>query len=516
MTKTYNTTLTELERYTLPTPSAQQLMLQQKEFYAFVHFGINTFTDKEWGSGKEDIALFNPKKLDSDQWVQAVKAAGARGIILTAKHHDGFCLWQTKTTKYSIKNTPYKAGKGDIVQELASSCKKLGLAMGVYLSPWDRNSVYYGTEKYNDFYIEQLTELLTNYGELFCVWLDGACGSHMDGKPRQVYDFDRIYATIRQLQPNCAISNCGPDARWIGNEAALVRKSEFSVVPAFRLDTQTIEQASQTQTNKAPSKIEVTAEDLGSRAILAKYKRLAWYPAEVDVSIRPVWFYHSKEDNKVKSARQLFKIYCNSVGGNAMLLLNIPPNKDGLFADKDVIELTELGNIIHKAFSTPITATYKAPSARQGYEIEKLTKEGTYSPREIAEQYSIEIELEKEDLVSCLILCEDITYSQRVEQFEIYAKKGKKYRRVYKGTVIGAKKIAFFTPVCTSRLKVEILACRLQPYIKSIKVYPYNGIRVKKDKLTEARKMLARIGYKIYLLNNAIGNAIRTKRKKSN
>jgi len=489
-------------------------MLQQKEFYAFVHFGINTFTDKEWGSGKEDISIFNPKKLDTDQWAYICKGAGMRGIILTAKHHDGFCLWQTKTTDYSIKNTPYKSGKGDIVAELACSCKKMGLAMGVYLSPWDRNSVYYGSERYNDFYIEQLKELLTGYGELFCVWLDGACGSHMDGKPKQVYDFDRIYKTIRELQPNAAISNCGPDARWVGNEAALTRKSEFSVVPAFRADTQTIEQASQVEAGKAPNKMEVTAEDLGSRKVLAKYARLAWYPAEVDVSIRPGWFYHAKEDKKVKSAKQLFKIYSDSVGGNAMLLLNIPPDKDGLFSVRDIIALSGFAKRIIDAFGTPIKIKLSAPASKKGYEIEKLENGGTYSPKDVGEQYSIEIDLEKETLINKLIICEDIRHSQRVEQFEIFAKRRNKYRKVYKGTVIGAKKIAIFSPVKTRKLRLNISSCRLEPYINFIEVHPYNGIRVRKDRLKELKKLLARIGYKIYLLNNAVRNAYKAKYKK--
>lgn len=507
--------MAELERYTSITPSSQQLMLQQKEFYAFVHFGINTFTDKEWGSGKEDISTFNPKKLDTNQWVRAVKDAGMRGIILTAKHHDGFCLWQTSTTDYSIRNTPYKNGQGDIMAELALSCKEIGLALGVYLSPWDRNSVYYGTDKYNDFYIAQLTELLTNYGDLFCVWLDGACGSHMDGKPKQIYDFERIYSTIRALQPNCAISNCGPDARWVGNEAALTRKSEYSVIPSFRLDTQTIEQGSQTQDNKAPKKIDVDAEDLGSRKILEQYKDLAWYPAEVDVSIRPGWFYHTKEDTRVKNADQLFKIYCDSVGGNAMLLLNIPPNKDGLFADNDIIALRDLGKRLKLAFGSPVEIAITAPVAKQGFDIKELKQGDTYSPKEIAEQYTFEIELQKEMPINKLVISEDITYSQRVEQFAIYAQKGNKYVKVYKGTVIGAKKIALFNPVATKKLRLVIASCRLEPYINFISVYPYDGYKVKKDRIKEVKKFFLRVGYKIYLLNNAIGNKFKAKRKKA-
>ena len=239
----------DVSKYIKIVPSDRQKNYQNMGFNVYFHYGINTFTGKEWGDGKASPSLFNPKHQNTDQWVEAVKTAGAKGVILTCKHHDGFCLWPTKTTEYSVKNSPYKDGKGDVVKEVSDSCKKYGLKFGVYISPWDRNSQYYGTEKYNDFYMEQLTELLTNYGDVFCVWLDGACGAYMDGKARQNYDFERIYGTIRKLQPGACICSYGPDIRWVGNEGGYSRESEWNVVPNFQADTQRIADQSQQDEN---------------------------------------------------------------------------------------------------------------------------------------------------------------------------------------------------------------------------------------------------------------------------
>lgn len=213
------------------TPSPRQLAWQQLEFYAFFHFGINTFTNREWGDGSENPALFDPDALDADQWVQAVKKAGMRAVILTCKHHDGFCLWPSAFTDHSVKNSPWKNGQGDMVREVSDACRRHGLKFGVYLSPWDRHDSRYGTGKaYDDYYVDQLTELATNYGELFCFWFDGACGEGKNGK-KQSYDWLRYYATVRRLQPDAVISVCGPDVRWCGNEAGVCRSSEWSVVP---------------------------------------------------------------------------------------------------------------------------------------------------------------------------------------------------------------------------------------------------------------------------------------------
>ena len=259
-----------LDLYTSIVPNRRQLIIQDMKYYAFIHYGVNTFTNREWGSGKENESVFNPKKQDAEQWCSAIKDAGMKGVILTCKHHDGFCLWQTKTTEHSIKNSPYKNGRGDVVKEVSDACKKYGLKFGVYLSPWDRNAKCYGSEQYNDFYIEQLTELLTNYGEIFMLWLDGACGAKADGQPVQKYDFERIWDTAVQLQPNIVMSGCAPDVRWIGNESGKTRESEWNVVPKFQYEQQNF--AANCQDNDDMKKFQKRCEDvmlpdMGSREL---------------------------------------------------------------------------------------------------------------------------------------------------------------------------------------------------------------------------------------------------------
>ena len=301
-----NLTPERLREAAAVAPSPRQLAWQQMEFYGFIHFGMNTFTGREWGDGTASPALFDPACLDAGQWARALKSAGMRGMILTCKHHDGFCLWPSAHTDYSVKYAPWKGGRGDVVREAAEACRRAGLKFGVYLSPWDRHDPRYGAGKpYDDYYVAQLTELLTGYGELFCVWLDGACGEGPNGR-RQAYDWARYYETIRALQPGAVISVCGPDVRWCGNEAGHCRPSEWSVVPAALRDAAYTEERSQQEDSAAfARRVSREDEDLGSRAVLARGGALAWYPAEVDTSIRPGWFYHPQEDAQVRTAGEL-------------------------------------------------------------------------------------------------------------------------------------------------------------------------------------------------------------------
>ena len=274
-------------------PTTRQLRWQKLELTAFFHFGINTFTDKEWGEGKEDPALFNPTELDAKQWVRTVKEAGIQQVILTAKHHDGFCLWPSAYTEHSVKNSPWKNGKGDVVKEVAEACKLYGIGFGVYLSPWDRNASFYGdSPKYNAYFMNQLTELLSNYGRVDEVWFDGANGEGPNGK-KQVYDFNAWYALIRRLQPSATIAIMGPDVRWVGTESGYGRETEWSVVPADNISQEKIAAGSQTDVAFKPD-IDMMADDLGSRNKITKAKALVWYPAETDVSIRAGWFYQAK------------------------------------------------------------------------------------------------------------------------------------------------------------------------------------------------------------------------------
>jgi len=278
-------------------------MLQKTEFYAFFHFTVNTFTGKEWGYGTESPEIFNPVQMDANQWIQAIKDAGMKGAILTCKHHDGFCLWPSKYTKHSVKYSPYRNGKGDIVKEVAEACRKAGLKFGIYLSPWDRNQETYGQGKaYDDYFVAQLTELLTGYGDIFNVWFDGACGEGSNGK-KQVYDWQRYYDTIRKYMPEACIAISGPDVRGCGNEAGDTRTSEWSVIPADLSVAERVAALSQHADDPSFRQRVISSmeQDLGSRERLAEEQNLIWYPAEVDVSIRPGWFYHPEEDDQVRS-----------------------------------------------------------------------------------------------------------------------------------------------------------------------------------------------------------------------
>lgn len=436
-----------IDLYTSIVPNERQLIVQDMKFYAFVHYTVNTFTGKEWGSGKESPSVFNPSNQDTDQWCRAIKSAGMKGVVLTCKHHDGFCLWQTKTTEHCIRNSPYKNGKGDVVRELSDSCRKYGLKFGVYLSPWDRNSELYGTPAYNDFYIEQLTELLTNYGEIFMLWLDGACGSDADGKPKQQYDFERIWSTALKLQPNIVMSGCAPDVRWVGNESGKARESEWNVVPKFQYEKQNIAEGCQTDDNLKKFQKQcqdIMIKDMGSREFLANYNSFMWYPAEVDVSIRKGWFHHPIESLSVKSLHRLMSIYYGSVGGNSLLILNIPPNKKGQFSKRDVRRLNQMGQWLKKEDDCVINSTYEM------------------SP----DKKVININFNKQS-VDRIRISEDTTKSQRIEKFKIYAND----ICVYNGTVVGFSKIAIFNkPVVTDSLKLVIEECRKEPYIDEIEV----------------------------------------------
>lgn len=494
-----------LDLYTSIVPSKRQKEFQNSGFHAFIHYGMNTFTGKEWGDGKAAASNFNPVNQDTDQWCEAIAASGAKGVIITAKHHDGFCLWQTETTEYSVKNSPYKNGRGDVVKEVSDSCKKHGLKFGFYLSPWDRNSEYYGTPKYNDFYIEQLKELLTNYGEVFCIWLDGACGSYMDGKEKQVYDFERIFKTVREIQPDACISNCGPDVRWVGNEAGFARESEWNVVPKFGFDIQSIEDNSQQSDDKEFRKkgADIVASDLGSREFLAGFNEFIWYPAEVDVSIRPGWFYHKSEDFRVRSLNNLLRIYYTSVGGNTLLLLNIPPTPEGRIHKNDVKRLKELGEEIKKGTETPVEiAECTAPPAGENTSMENCLKsdETYYTPESIHDTYEFEFIFEKPTSVDKVLLREQCDFSQRIEEYDIYAKTEKGEVKVSSGTTVGFRRYALFSkPVLASSIKVVIKSCRYKPYIQQITPIEAGGMLPKTPWYQNIIVWLHHVNYKIYI-----------------
>lgn len=435
-------------------PDKPQLeRLRETPFYAFVHFSPNTYTNLEWGDGTEDPKIFNPTELDCEQWVKAIKSAGMKGLILTAKHHDGFCLWQTKYTEHSMKNSPYKNGKGDIVKECADACKKHGIKFGFYLSPWDRNSKYYGTDEYNDYYVNQLTELLTNYGEIFHVWFDNACGEGPNGK-KQVYDFDRYIKTIRKYQPNATFFNDKGGMRWCGNEAGAAAHAQWCVVP-FELCS-IAEHKTEVEPLMEGSLDDMRNSDvaLGSISNIMYSKALTFCPAETDMSIRPGWFYH--EDEEPHSLDRLFNTYLRTVGGNTTFNLNIPPMKNGKFNEKDVARLKELGDKINSELGKNLA---------EDATITENKKNGSYQTEFI-------IELPQKRTIKYLDIAETIAEGQKVEAFRIYIKdENNLWKFVSSETTIGSRKIVALEAVETNGIKVQITSARDEVKLDWMKVY---------------------------------------------
>ncbi len=441
----------EVKRYLSVIPSKNQLRQAERPFYAFLHFGMNTATGREWGSGKETAADFTIEAIDCAQWAETVKASGAAGMILTCKHHDGFCLWDTAYTDFSVMNSPYGQ---DIVRQAADACKAEGLSFGVYLSPWDMHEKTYGTPAYNDYFCNQLTELLTGYGEIFEVWFDGAKGEAAEAFD---YDWNRYYETVRRLQPGANIAVCGPDLRWVGNEAGKTRKAEFSVVPEYLTRAETVQKHSQhrEEDGEAMKALASSDEDLGSRAVLRQAEKLCWYPAEVDVSIRRGWFYHEEEDSTVKPAEELFSIYLNSVGNNCCLLLNVPPDRRGRICEKDEGVLRELGEKVRSITRWPVLE--EAP--------------GELSLDEPVLFFSFD---EARDLGYC-VLEEELGKSQRVEAFDLYLKLPEGgVKKAYSGTVIGGKKIIPLSAKAVGAALV-IRQSRGAPVLKKIGFYGAEG-----------------------------------------
>ena len=454
-------------------PSPRQLRWQALELTAFFHFGINTFTDREWGDGKEDITKFNPELLDAEQWVKAIKEAGFKQAIITAKHHDGFCLWPSKFTEHSIKNTPYKNGKGDIVKEVADACKKYKIGFGVYLSPWDRNNASYGSDAYSTYFVNQLTELLTQYGKVDEVWFDGANGEGPNGK-KQVYDFDAWYTLIRKLQPQAVIAVQGPDVRWVGTETGVGRETEWSVLPIAEQSQEKIAALSQKEVNVIPTLSgSYKDQDRGSRAKLINAKGLVWYPAETDVSIRPGWFYHTNEDAKVKTPKRLMEVYFTSVGRNGVLLLNIPPNTKGLIADSDVKSLAAFGREMKNAFSNNVakSATITTTSGKHINAMfdGKLSTNFTTHGQDTST--TIELNWPKNVIFNVLSLQENIAIGQRIEKFQAEYFDGKQWINFTSGTTVGYKRLLKFKEITCNKVRFKILSSRLRPALAEFGLY---------------------------------------------
>ena len=407
--------LTKIEMAGRVVPNEQQKAWQERELTAFIHFGMNTFTDREWGDGTESPELFNPTNLDTDQWVKVLKDAGFEMVILTAKHHDGFCLWPTATTTHSVAASPWRDGKGDVVADLRRSCDKYDMKLGLYLSPWDRNASCYGdSPRYNDMFVAQLTELLTNYGKVDEVWFDGACAEGPNGK-KQEYDWLRFRETMRRLQPEAVLAITGDDVRWVGNEGGRGRETEWSVSPLVP----SIFSFADSVNNSLG--IDAMSSLIGDRSTVAASERLYWWPSEVDVSIRPGWFYH--EDQQPHSLQRMAEIYLQSVGRNSVLLLNIPPDRRGLIADVDANRILELRKWIDANFTD-----------------NKLGKSGS--------------------TITAVVLEEDIARGQRVEKFDVEGLIDGQWEVITSGTTIGKKRILTFAPVAPADLRLVVKSSR--------------------------------------------------------
>lgn len=428
----------------VPTP--QQLAWQQLELTAFLHFGINTFTGREWGDGTEDPALFHPTDFDAEQWVRTLRDAGFKMVIITAKHHDGFCLWPTATTTHSVAASAWREGKGDVVGDLREACEKYDMRFGVYLSPWDRNAACYGdSPRYNEFFIAQLTELLTRYGKVDEVWFDGACAEGPNGR-KQEYDWEAIYATIHRLQPEAVTAIMGNDIRWVGNESGLGRATEWSAT--------VLAPGGSRESAQINDKLGINgmSQDLGSREMLAKASQVFWYPSEVDVSIRPGWFYHAEQDAEVKSLKHLVEIYFRSVGSNSQLLLNIPPDRRGRIHEADSTRLQEFAAYLREAFA------------------DNRIENGAGLWR-AASGDSREYSLVDGGPVNTVLLQEQISEGQRVEAFTIDALTSEGWIEVGKGTTIGYKRLIRIPAVEARKLRVTIDGTRLPARIACIAAY---------------------------------------------
>ncbi|HEY3372616.1 MAG TPA: alpha-L-fucosidase, partial [Prolixibacteraceae bacterium] len=449
-----------------PVPSENQLRWQEMEYYAFVHFSLNTYTDQSWGNGNEDIKLFNPEKADCRQWARICKEAGMKGIIITAKHHCGFCLWPSKYTEYSVKNTPWKNGKGDMVREMADACKEYGLELGIYLSPWDRNSKDYGKPEYITYFRNQLTELLTNYGPIFEIWFDGANGgSGYYGGANETrtidrtiyYDWKNTYALIRKLQPNIVIWNDGGDRgdlRWVGTEEGNVGETNWSLLNA-------------------------TGEVGWSMLHFGLENGNAWVPAEVNTSIRPEWFYHPSEDSKVKTVPHLMDVYYHSIGSNGSLLLNYPIMPNGLIHPNDEKAALEMAKAVKESFAVNLAQKSKAEASNvrgnakefgAGRTIDN-NKDTYWATDDNVTKASLTIDLGKPTLFNRFLVQEYIRLGQRVKAFTVEALVDGNWNEVAKATTIGYKRILRFPSVKATKVRLSITDSKSCPVISNIGIY---------------------------------------------
>ena len=438
-------------------PTPEQLAWQRTGLGVFCHVGLNTFHGVEWSDGTLDPATFDPTELDADQWARTAKAIGAGYLVLTAKHHDGFCLWPTATTKHSVKYSPWKHGHGDVVREFTDACRTEGLGAGVYLSPWDRNAKSYGSgEAYNDFYIAQLTELLTHYGPIVEVWFDGANGEGPNGR-KQAYDWLRIHATVRKLQPDAVMfSDAGPDVRWIGDEHGVAGDTCWSTVD--------------------PLSVPYPGYDrpwVGDLLGHGDPHGSVWQPGESDVSIRPGWFWHAGQNSQVRTPDDLMTLYFSSVGRNSKLLLNVPPNRDGLFEPEDIAALQGFAAQRTRWFAHDLLqgASVRASSGTTAQATLDPDPDTYWSAAPASRDGWLEFTLPGTIEFDTLALGEAIAHGQGIANYRVERWHGGAWHALAWGTTIGHKKLARFDPVRAGKLRVSVEFGYATPRLARVAAY---------------------------------------------
>ena len=458
-------TLSQAQKIHDPVPSKAQLAWHDMEFYLFAHFGPNTFTDKEWGEGTEPEDVFDPTSLDCRQWCRIAKAAGAKGIIITAKHHDGFCLWPSKFSTHTVRESKWKNGKGDVLKELSRACKEYGLKFGVYISPWDRNHPKYGTPAYNDVFVNMMKEIFSNYGPIWELWWDGANGEGPNGK-KQVYDWKRFRKTIAAISPNTVIfSDVGPNIRWVGNENGIAGETNWNL-----LDT----------VGFTPGAGAPPTDTLNRGNVNGKN----WIPAECDVSIRPGWFYHKEEDEKVKTPEQLFQLYLRSVGRGANLLLNVPPGRTGLINERDSTALAEFKRLRDDNFKENFSLASKKEFHHDGiiYKRNEFAdgNEKTFQDPLDYTKSDFWLKFDPVKKVNCIVLKELIEKGQRIGEATLYLLRGADVVKQIHLSTIGHKRIITFPSEEVSAIRFVINDAKGPPLVSEIETYLVNENLIEK------------------------------------
>lgn len=452
-----------------PVPSPAQLQWHEMEQNAFIHFTTNTFTGQEWGYGDEDPAIFNPSSFNAEQWITTLKEAGFKGAILTCKHHDGFCIWPSEYTDHDVAASPWREGGGDVVKEVADACRRHGLKFGVYLSPWDRNHAAYGGPAYLDYYRNQLKEIFSRYGPVFEMWFDGANGGtgyyggarekrSIDGAT--YYEWPVTLALVREMEPDILFfSDAGPGVRWVGNERGVAGETNWNTL--------------------TPDTLYAGKPGITGLLNTGHPDGTHWIPAEVDVSIRPGWFYHEKEDSLVKSPEKLFEIYLTSVGRGSTLLLNVPPDKRGLIHEKDVAALKGWRKLIDEAFEKDLAlhreaeaSEFRGDSPRfHPSNVTDADKETYWTTGDATTSASLEVSLGQKVQIQYVVIQEYIQLGQRVSGFNVEYRTEDTWKPLVSATTIGYKRILNFNPVRTDKIRINITGSRACPLISNVEVY---------------------------------------------